>query len=265
MKEILFSVIQNDTSYNKSATRYLYKSHPELWKNIVDKTTFLPDDAPPKQRVWHILNNIFKIPVCPITGDELKWWEKKYLTTSGRSAKMVYQHQRGDFKNGHLPEINLKRKSSNIARVKAGRKYRSKESYTKDQTDKQRKTFLEKYGVDNPSKSLEIRKKISDNHIARGATPKDQRSLKKLYYDAVQYFTEQSWKNHFDKINPFRINRSTNSLDHIYSIQQGFIESIPPYIIGHYSNLRVISLSENSKKGMRCDKTKEKLFLDIFG
>lgn len=265
MKDILNNLIINDTSYNKSATRYLYKSHPELWEQIKVKTSFLPNDAMPKQRVWHILNDVFDIPKCPITGEEVKWWENRYLTTSNRSAKMLYQHEKGDFKNGHLPEINEKRKISNIKRAQTGRKYRSKETYTEEQTLKQKKTFLEKYGVDNPSKNLEVRKKISDSHIKKGATPRDQRSLKKLYYDTVWYFTEQNWKRHFDIINPLRLNRSLNALDHIYSIQEGFRNNIPPYIIGHYSNLRVITFSENSKKGMRCDKSLEQLFSDIFG
>lgn len=265
MKDTLISILENDKSYNKSATRYLYKTCPELWKEILTKTSFLSSDAVPKQRVWHILNDIWMVPTCPVTGLQLKWFENRYLTTSSRSAKMLYQHNRGDFSNGHNTESNRKRKESNIIRVGLGRKYRSKETYTKEQLENSRKTFLAKYGVDNPSKSLEVRRKISDAHILRGATPRDQRSLRQMYYDAVWYYTEQSWKNYFDKINPDRKNRSVNSLDHIYSIQQGFRDHIPPYIIGHWSNLRIISVSDNSKKGMRCDKTKEELFDDIFG
>jgi hypothetical protein len=69
---------------------------------------------------------------------------------------------------------------------------------------------------------------------------------------------------YFDKINPQRLDRSSNALDHIYSIQQGFKDSIPPYIIGHWTNLRIISLVENSIKGMRCDKTPAELFEDFF-
>ena len=87
--------------------------------------------------------------------------------------------------------------------------------------------------------------------------------MRRVYYDAVWKFTEESWKAQFDQINPTRLNRTHNALDHIYSIQQGFRDCIPPFIIGHYSNLRVISLSENGIKGMRCDKTKEELFGDF--
>ena len=105
---------------------------------------------------------------------------------------------------------------------------------------------------------------MSDSQIKNGATPKHLRSLRQLYYDRVTYFTRLSWKEEFDKINPTKLNRSEVDLDHIYSIQQGFRDSIPPYIIGHWTNLRMLEKTENYSKGMRCDKTQEQLFNDFF-
>jgi hypothetical protein len=90
------------------------------------------------------------------------------------------------------------------------------------------------------------------------------RSFRQLYYDKVVYFTKVSWREHFDKINPSRVNRSEMDLDHVYSIQQGFRDNIPPYIIGHWTNLRMLEKKKNYSKGMRCDKTVEQLFDDFF-
>lgn len=264
MKTILLDIIESDTSYNKSVTRYLYKTHPKLWNEVVTKTSFLPITSKPKQRVWHILNEVTEIPRCPITNLELKWCEKAYFITANRTAKQLLKHRNGDYSNGHTAESNKKRKLSNLAAVASGRRYRDNSTYTDSQKLKSKNTWLEKYGVDNPSKSKIVKDKISDAQVRNGATPKHLRSLRRLYYDAVWGFTEQSWKQDFDKINPTRINRTTNALDHIYSIQQGFRDNIPPYIIGHWTNLRVISLSDNSKKGMRCDKTQDQLFEDFF-
>lgn len=264
MKNILLDIISKDTSYNKSASRYLYKTHPELWNQIVEKTNFLPYNSMPKQRVWHILNDVWEIPKCPIEGIDLKWNEKAYLETSSRSARIKRQHLRGDFNNSYTSEINEKRRQGNLLAVKKGRKYRSKDTYTEDQKEKQRQTFLENYGVTNPSKHPIIRKKISDIQVKNGATPRHLRSLRRLYYDRVSYFTKLSWKEHFNKINPDKLNRSLMDLDHIYSVQQGFRDNIPPCIIGHWTNLRMLDKSKNSSKGMRCDKTKEKLFEDFF-
>lgn len=264
MKDILLDIINSDTSYNKSATRYLYRSRPELWNRIVEETSFLPDNAKPKQRIWHVINEIYEIPKCPIEHVDLKWCENRYLSTSNPSAKIKLQHLRGDFINSHTPENNEKRRQGNLKAVASGRKYRSKNTYTNLQKEKTRNTCLEKYGVENSSQNKEARKKISEYRIANGATPKHLRSLRKIYYDAVWYWTNLSWATNFNDINPGRLDRSNNALDHNYSIQQGFRDSIPPYIIGHWTNLRIITLSENSKKGMRCDKTQEKLFDDFF-
>jgi hypothetical protein len=265
MKNILLSIINNDNSYNKSATRYLYKTHPELWQHVVEKTSFLPSTALAKQRVWHITNDMWEIPTCPITGTQVKWWENRYLKTSNRTAKTQLQHKRGDFVNLYSDEINQKRASSNKRTFAAG--LRKKPTLTEEikrlRVEKSKQTCLERYGVSNGGKTPNARKKVSEKRISNGATPMHLRSLRRLYYDAVWQATEESWKSQFDKINPNRLNRSKNALDHIYSIQQGFRDNIPPYVIGHWSNLRVISLSENSQKGMRCDKTKEQLFEDF--
>ena len=263
MKSILLSIINNDTSYNKSATRYLYKTHPELWERIIKTTGFLPESAKPKQRFWHILNDAWSIPLCPITKTPVKWWENRYLITSSRSAKRKYQAIRGGFDNCYSEAAREKNRSSNLKAVVEGRKYRDKSTYTAADREKSKQTCIERYGVTNGSKTLISRQKISDKQILNGATPKHLRSLRRLYYDAVWQATEDNWKSHFNKINPCRLNRSKNALDHIYSIQQGFRDNIPPYIIGHWTNLRVISLSENSQKGMRCDKTQEQLFKDF--
>lgn len=264
MKDILLQLISNDVTPNKSATRYLYRTDPNLWKQILDFTTFLPKDAKPKQRIWHVINEVDKIPKCPIENVELKWCENRYLTTSSPSAKTKLQHQRGDFVNGYTLENNERRRQGNLKAVARGRKYRSKDTYTESQKQKSVQTCLKRYGVGNGSQIKESREKISNARIKNGATPKHLRSLRRLYYDAVWRITEENWKLYFDKINPQRLSRSSNALDHIYSIQQGFKDSIPPYIIGHWTNLRIISLVENSVKGMQCDKTQVELFEDFF-
>ena len=265
MKNILLNIIDNDTSYNKSATRYLYKTHPELWADILNATSFLPATSKPKQRIWHIVNNIYEIPLCPVTNQPVKWHENRYLEALNPRASMLLQHKRGDFANGHSPEINAKRSKTNKATANRGRKYRDPKTYTTADREKSKQTWLKKYGVDNPSKDKAVQEKIYQKAVERGCTPREERSLRRIYYDAVWRITEENWRDHFDDINPTRLNRSHNALDHIYSIQQGFRESIPPYIIGHYTNLRVIGLSENGIKGMRCDKSRDQLFDDFFG
>ena len=269
MKTILLNIINADTSYNKNATRYLYKTHPDLWKQVVETTCFLPESALAKQRVWHILNEIYDIPRCPITGEEVKWFCNRYLGTANVSARTTLLNKSGKL-NNRSEETNKKRSDSNRKTAEDGLRKPStiSEETIRLRTEKAKETCLKKYGVDNirklPAIIKKIQKKKYDWHIANGGTPREQRPLKDLYYDAVNRFTKESWVNYFDKINPQRLNRSEFPLDHIYSIHQGFMNNIPPYIIGHWTNLRIITLIENSSKGKRCSKSQEALFKDFF-
>ena len=264
----LINIIDTDQSANKSASRYLYRTHPDLWQSIVDETSFLPESAKPKQRIWHIINGVYERPTCPVTGEFVKWVENRYLITANRSAKGKMQKARGDFSELWSPERNNKRAETNKrlrqqGLVKKRRKLTAEENAT--QKARREQTCLARYGVPHATQAAQFRKLISDHHVAhRGATPPHLKSLRELYYESVRYHTQLNWRNHFDKINPQRLNRSKNSLDHIYSIHQGFQDSIPPYIIGHWTNLRVIPLSKNSSKGSECHKSKEQLFDDYF-
>lgn len=41
MKQQLSEIIESDTSYNKSATKMLRRTHPELWHEILEETQCL--------------------------------------------------------------------------------------------------------------------------------------------------------------------------------------------------------------------------------
>lgn len=264
MKDILLTIINNDKSYNKSATKMLKKTHPQLWANIILATQFLPNTALPKQRIWHILNDVWDIPKCPTTAEDLKWREKKYATFSSHSAKASYQNKLGIY-NNHNIETNIKRSNTVKDNYRSGKhiKVKDRNINRSDNVAKTKETCLLKYGVTNAAKHPEFSKKISDALIALGATPKELRNARRLYQDAVIKFTKQNWIAQFDNINPNRLDRSVYHLDHIYSIHQGFKDNIPPYIIGHWTNLRLIPATENCSKGKRCDKTQKQLFEDF--
>ena len=53
-------------------------------------------------------------------------------------------------------------------------------------------------------------------------------------------------------------------MDHIYSKHYGFKNNIPAHIIGHWTNLQMLSKRENNIKGKTCGKTQEQLFEDFF-
>lgn len=274
LRQQLIEIIDTDTTYKKRAVKYLYLRHPDLWSEALELTSFLPDTAKPKQRVWHILNDIWEIPKCPETGKEVNWFDNRYLTYASikASRKIVAKKLsestkgRGHWRSKDPAKSKEANKNfTNGFTTGAHKPWEERDRDPRAYAVKAKETCLDRYGVDNPSKLKEVKEKIYQKAVARGCTRREERSDRRIYYDAVWKFTEESWRNHFDDINPTRLNRSHNALDHIYSIQQGFRDCIPPYIIGHYTNLRVISLSENGIKGMRCDKTREELFEDYFG
>lgn len=151
---------------------------------------------------------------------------------------------------------------SKVFKKVVGKKPQLSSAQIQLRTQKCKETFIKNYGVDNPSKHPDIKRKISEARIENGATPRALRTDRKLYHEAVWRFTEQSWREFFHEINPGRLNRSEMALDHIFSVQEGFNQGVPPCWLGHWTNLRLITLVENSKKGMACDKTLDQLIGD---
>lgn len=272
MKHILENLIINDTSYNKSVTRYLCKTNPELWCQIVEVTSFLPEDAKPKQRVWHILNEQYNIPICSITGQQLKWKEKKYLKFSSIAAKnkgigkIISESTTDNHWRQKNPDKS-KKANKKFSTGFAEGKHKPWDDRNRDYVSSlaaARKTWMKKYGVDNPSKCPAIQQKLSKSAINRYLGT--DRTLAKKYYNSVKLVTNKNWYNNFYKINGEESNRRSRDLhlDHVYSIAEGFKNNIPAYIIGHWTNLRLIPKIENSSKGAKCHKTQEQLFEDFF-
>ena len=269
MKNILATIIAEDTSYNKSVTRYLSKTHPELWDKILEITSFLPKDAKPKQRVWHVLNEKYSIELCPITGEALRWNEKDYRRFASIEAKnkgigkIVSSATTGNHWRQKDPNKSMQANEKfSTGFIKGNHKPWNERNrdYTSS-LEAARKTWMEKYGVDNPSKFPAIRQKLSKSAISRYSGV--DRTLEVEYYNAVKLVTNKNWYEHFYDINPNNLQRSNKlHLDHIYSIREGFKNNIPAEVIGHWTNLRLIPKIENSSKGAKCHKTIEELFED---
>jgi len=131
--------------------------------------------------------------------------------------------------------------------------------------EKLKSSFIEKFGVDNPSKNQNITRKIKQARIGSGDwVPDECRSDLEKYRMLVKKLTAKSYHDHFYKINPANLPRSRYqySLDHIFSVEEGFKQNIPAEVISHWTNLRLMWHLENSKKNTKCHKTKEQLYED---
>jgi hypothetical protein len=252
MKEKLIQFLSNQPeNYNKSATRYLYKKEPELWKWILESTSFLPDDAKPKQRCWHILNDNFIRPVCPVTGKFTKWNENRYLEYISLSAK------------AKSAKVTAKRLST--YKEKTGYNHWNSAENTAGY-EKRKKTCFDNWGGVWPNETDEIYDKFIATKSANGfCRTDDEKSSLELYNEKVKEHTKNSWYYSYSRINPDGLERGKEyHLDHIYSRKEGFDNNVPPEVIGHWTNLRLLPAKLNNGKSAGCDKTIEKLYEDYY-
>lgn len=89
------------------------------------------------------------------------------------------------------------------------------------------------------------------------------KSEKQRYYDRVRSMSYRNYKKFKSLLNPhdFLISRGNRGyhLDHIFSIQQGFLNNVPSKIIASVHNLQILSGEENNKKSVECWQTLEEL------
>jgi hypothetical protein len=229
-------------------TKWLNSRDPELWVSILNATSFLPETAAPKQRCWHIINDSYAIPTCPITGNNVKWQDNRYLTYSSISAASsdpeLYQKKvdtyisktgfKGHWKNN--PEVKEQCRET-FAKTKAQGKHkkvvRSETWRTKVQA-----TWDKKYEEQN----------LADYEKYRVVVNKITRRNYTKYKNLIE-------TNGLTKC-------KENHLDHIFSVSEAWRNGVDPEIVGHWTNLRVIPAVENMSKNARSDKTLEQLYDD---
>lgn len=245
MKQELLNYLE--TCCKRSGIRYLNKRNPELWQWVLSQTSFLPDTAKPKQRVWHVVNDVYEVPLCPVESVPVKWHENRYLEYSSLSAK------------AKCPKVTKKRLDT------YEQKHGCRHWFSKDENPngyaRLKQTYIDRYGT---TRVQEFVDKVNETKAERGIIrPEEERSARELYNEQVEIHTKDSWYYYYSKINPDGLERGQEyHLDHIYSRKSGFDNSVPAEIIGHWTNLRLMPAKENNGKGPRCDKTLEQLYED---
>lgn len=153
------------------------------------------------------------------------------------------------------------------------------------------RTLKTRYGVDNPMAIKEVvenfkadrrsknnyypfpkeahspsaNKKRTATRIKRGLeTDPKLKNPWQRYEQDVDRLTGQIYKKYKNIINPNNLTRGrtcgTYQLDHIMSKMEGFANGIPPELISHPANLRMLTATENQSKNSKSHFTKEQLF-----
>ena len=129
---------------------------------------------------------------------------------------------------------------------------------TKDFKKNMNDLFVQKYGHIHPMKnkdvvikSLSVRKQNGNIYKWTDDELKDIKS----YRRAVSYYTEKTYEEYKNIINPNGLDRGihSNHIDHIFPVIEGWKNEIDPKLISHYSNLRLVDSYDNLSKGERTD------------
>jgi hypothetical protein len=133
---------------------------------------------------------------------------------------------------------------------------------------KKKDSALKRYGVDNVSKSNEVRIVLADKKRAYWDKVYQHKQFsigglsRKQYKHRAQQHATTQYNRHKDLLDPLGIKGKDWHIDHIYSMTDGFINDVPINIISHVSNLRLISAKENYAKNKSSHKTLEALYED---
>lgn len=144
-----------------------------------------------------------------------------------------------------------------------------------DVKNKLKETWKMKYGFSNPSKSEEIKEKKRKIMEERGYWMSREEWDDRKIYEANVYEITWSQMKRFAKLkfgNDIwkRIEESRNlsqvewlTVDHRFSRNSGFLNSVSPEIIGHICNLEILTFSENRLKWANSSVSMEDLLEEI--
>lgn len=219
-----------------------------LWAKIIVAVPHIDTRRASIREIMYALkHDLISIPNCTMCENKVKWdsGSQKYKEFCSGSCSAKYTFSKYNAEKGVA-------NASQLASVK----------------EKKKETFTEKYGVDNLFKHPEFKQKLKDISKERWARiygdknfTVDGMSYTQYRHRVDQYSnTQYEWNKH--TIDPEGKRSKDWHLDHIYSVNEAFMNKVPINITGDITNLRIISSDENNKKKARCDKTLEQLFED---
>lgn len=227
----LFEVYPNNREY------VLKNSNPELYNQIISHTNFLVK-APFRERLYCFVHGIGSRPVCALGGCDKN---VRFSTSVSSEGYYRYCSQRCSLKD--MKTLLGVENASQLESVK----------------EKKRQSSLEKYGVDSPAQTEEVKNRISLANRKRWQKKFDELAIlcrekptmtKKEYYRFVQRLTDHTYRLNIDTLDPQRLRGKGYHIDHKVSRCFGYHNNISPVDIAKLENLVLLPGSENMSKGM---------------
>lgn len=136
---------------NRSLEKNFKKLYPEEYNYLLEKTNFLPENAPFKEVLYCYKHNITERPLCKICGKNRVLFnneENKYRVYCSRQCSAKDEELK-KLRNQHIIDTVSKQETKDKIRKTRFEKYGSYSP--KDWFEKVKKTKLEKYGDENYS------------------------------------------------------------------------------------------------------------------
>lgn len=129
-------------------------------------------------------------------------------------------------------------------------------SQLKSVKQKKANTCFSNYGVNHPSQSILLKAKLREKKELNGVWIKlvDKEDYELYCYMVDKHTSQQPLNRLINSERRGRTDLKENAfhLDHKYSKREGFLNNVPPFIVGSIHNLEFISATENTQKQSNC-------------
>lgn len=204
----------------------------------------------------------------PRYGDNRTWNELFDIESSDKLRKNLSDRNRGNGNPSKCDNVKLK-KGQIIINFENVDKYLNNLNFKLNSIDGDNKfaklniKCLNGHDFDIQWTSFRVKKICRYCYYDSMRIPFDEIEIFETYSKTIRSMTRFTFNRNIDKIENSElkvINSRDYHIDHIYSISDGFINNIDPKIISSYVNLRVLSKSDNLKKGRKSDILLEELY-----
>lgn len=281
--------------FDNSATLVKSNKYKTVVADIINQTSFLPNDVSLPQRLYHIINNTSTIPGCKTCSKPVSWNRryKRYNTYCGNSACPNHDPDVIAKKLEHTDynKATKKRQQTNIERYGVSNYLASQQGldkskqtkiekygadYTAIEQQHREQTMIERYGVSNyfsipgiQSSIIQIKKQkygTTSNNIKRQRTVRDRygvdnaMQIKYAEYDGL--FNNPDWllDQHLNKNKSFaQISSELNGIDPtalINKVRSAYPDFIPTrFPVSTYEHNIVEFLQSHDIKCLTGDRT----------
>ena len=204
--KILFDKYKKEEAIIR-AIRHIKINQPDIYQEILNHTSHLPDDSNAAERFYHLYNDLHEIQICKTPGcgkkvnliGYFKGYSEhccKACTTRDPATKQkgVESSLKKFGTKSPMQNQSVKDKGKQTVREKYGVEH---VSHSKEVRQKFENTCLEKYGVKNPNSHDSVKEKKKQKSLAKYGTEyvvQSSEIKKKIYQSNIIKFLDKFYQ-----------------------------------------------------------------------